>query len=256
MSDTGEPTIDPTTGSDYGSQEANPDDLASPFLAKIPEVDRNVVAKYINEWNRGVTQRFQSIHDQYRPFKGADPDEYQNAIALTRLVNEQPEQVFQQLAEHLGYDLEDDDDVQYQGSDNPWAEYGVPDELAQEFQQMREINEALAAKVMSMDTATQDEADQQALDDLLDDLHEQYGEYNEDFVMTQILRGMNPEQAVQAWNQEIQNSINSRGSSKPPPTILGGSGTVPQSGVDPRKMSGKDVRQYIADQLTHANQER
>jgi hypothetical protein len=106
-----------------------------------------------------------------------------------------------------------------------------------------------------MDNATQESRDQAALDDLLGALNEKYGDFNETFVMAQIVQGVDPEQAVQQWNQEIQNGINSR-SSRPAPAVLGGSGSVPQSGVDPRKMSSEDVRKFLADQLTQVKDQR
>jgi hypothetical protein len=267
VSDSGLGNLDPTTGSEIPGENdpqqtalnTSPDNLASPFLSKVPEADRPVVARYIQEWDRGVQGRFQQIHEQYKPYKEfGDANDVKQAMELSRLVNEDPQQVFDFLAGHLGYQLNNGQPQgmpQQQAPENPWAELGIPDEFAAEVLQMRQLNEALVQKVMGMDNATQESRDQAALDDLLGALNEKYGDFNETYVMAQIVQGVDPEQAVQQWNQEIQNGINSR-SSRPAPAVLGGSGSVPQSGVDPRKMSSEDVRKFLADQLTQVNNQR
>lgn len=266
MSDFEPGSIDPTSGSDLtqgGNDpqvETNPDNLASPFLKNVAEADRPVVAKYLQDWDRGVQQRFQAIHQQYAPYKQfGDAEDVQTAIQLAGLMNERPEVVFQKLAEHLGYELgqqpQQQGYQQQQGFENPWADQGIPDDFANLIQTQQQLIEALVGKVQGIDNATQDERDQAALDDLLGALHEKHGDFNENYVMTQLLQGMDPEDAVASWNHEIQNAINSR-TSRPAPTVLGGSGTVPQGGVDPRKMSSEEVRKFVASQLEEANRQR
>jgi hypothetical protein len=267
VSDNGPGNLDPTTGSEVSGEidpqqaalNTSPDNLASPFLKNVPDADRPVVAKYIQDWDRGVQQRFQQIHNQYAPYKEfGDAEDVKTALELARLVNEDPQQVFDFLAGHLGVQVGQQPQQQFQqqqGFQNPWAEQGIPDEFAQQIVQMQQLNEALVQKVMGMDNATQEQRDQAALDDLLGALSEKYGDFNETFVMAKIVQGVDPEQAVQEWNQEIQNHVNSR-SSRPAPAVLGGSGSVPQSGVDPRKMSPEDVRKFLADQLTEVNNQR
>jgi len=262
MSDTtgsGIPGIDPTAGTDLPGQPdplaTNPDNLSSPFLAKIPEADRPVVARYIQDWDRGVQQRFQAIHEQYKPYKEfGDAADVEKAIKVSQLLDADPEQVFNLLARELGYQVGAPEPQRTSQSDfqNPWEDLGIPDEFANMVVQQQNLLEALVAKVSGIDTATQDQQDQAALDDLLGALHDKYGDYDETYVMAHIVQGMDPEAAVDQWNNSIQSAINSR-SSRPAPTVLGGSGTVPQSGVDPRKMSGQDVRNFLADQLTAIN---
>lgn len=256
-------SIDPTSGSDLpqgGNEPANvsPDNLASPFLKNVAEADRPVVAKYLQEWDRGVQQRFAALHEQYKPYKEfGDPDRVRAAIQLSELFDQNPQDVHRWLSEQLGVDNTPQPQQVPNQNDfaNPWEDLGIPDEFAQMVVAQQELLEALVGKVSGMDTASQDARDQSALDDLLGALHEEYGDYDETFVMTRIVQGADPKQAVADYNQMIQNGINSR-TSRPAPAILGGSGSVPSGGVDLRKASSADVRSFLADQLNSINSQK
>lgn len=265
MSDMGndnDPGMQINFGPGGEQSEPNPDDLANPYLASIPEVDRNVVAKYIKGWQGQVTQRFQALHDQYRPFKDmGDPEELSRARALYDLMNERPEDVFQVLVQNAGeipgiqQALQQYGQQQYQqpqqqgGFQNPWAEDGIPDEFANMFIQQQQVLAALADKVMGYDSNRQEEQEAAQLDSVLNDLHSRHGNFDEDHVLLRMYQGMDPEAAVQDWTESIQQAINSRQSAKPPPMVLGGNGSVPHGGVDPSKMGDADRRSYIAQQL-------
>lgn len=246
-----------------GEEAPNPDDLANPYLATIPEVDRNVVAKYIRGWQGNVTRRFQDIHRQYEPYKNlGNPDELSKATALYNLMDTNPASVFQILAESADdipeiaeylqqYTGQQQGGYQQQGGEfeNPWAEQGIPDDFATMFLQQQEVLQALAEKVMGYDSSRQEDEEAAQLDGVLDDLHSRYGEFDEDAVLLRMYQGMDPDSAVKDWDQSIQQAINSRQSTKPPPMVLGGNGSVPHGGVDPTKLSDADRRKYIAQQL-------
>lgn len=250
----------PTFGSDGTDlPPQNPDSLVNPFLSKIPEADRNVVAPYIKDWDAGVTRRFQEIHQQYAPFKGMDAEEVQQAIAFRDYVNQNEEAVFQVLAERLGYEVGGNGPQQYQGGDefeNPWAEDGIPDEFARQFMELQQVNQALAQRVMGIDDERIEQQEDAELDSLLDSMHKQHGSFNDQYVLLQLSEGLTPEQAIASWHQMIQGEIDSRSSGKTPVPILGGNGTVPMGGVDPRKMKTEDLQAHIANVLSGLNNER
>lgn len=256
-----EPGIEINFGPD-GSEQASPDDLANPYLASIPEVDRNVVAKYIKGWQGNVTRRFQDIHNEYAPYKNlGDPEDLGRASALYNLMNESPQEIFRVLVENreeipeiaqMLQQLTGQGQQQYQQGgeyQNPWADAGIPDDFANMFIQQQQVLSALAERVMGYDSRNQEQEEAAQLDSVLDDLHSNYGEFDEDAVLLRMYQGMDPDSAVQSWGESIQQAINSRQSAKPPPFVLGGNGSVPHGGVDPSKMGDKDRRSYIAQQL-------
>lgn len=262
MSDMGEsePSININFGPD-GSEETNPDDLANPYLSAIPEVDRNVVAKYIKGWQGNVTRRFQDIHNEYAPYKNlGDPEELSKAAALYRLMDESPQEIFRVLVENAN-DLPEvaqmlqqitgqQQQSQQQGDfQNPWADDGIPDDFANMFVQQQQVLAALADRVMGYDSKSKEQEESDQLDSVLSDLHSNYGDFDEDAVLLRMYQGMDPDAAVRDWDESIQQAINSRQSAKPPPYVLGGNGSVPHGGVDPSKLGDEDRRNYIAQQL-------
>lgn len=263
MSDMGEdPGININFGPGGEENAPSPDDLANPYLASIPEVDRNVVAKYIKGWQGNVTRRFQDIHNEYAPYKQlGDPEELSKAASLYNLMNESPHEIFRVLVENANdipevaqmlqqYAGQQQQQYRPQGEfENPWAEDGIPDEFATMFIQQQQVLAALADKVLGYDSNRQEEQEAAQLDEVLNDLHSQYGDFDEEHVLLRMYQGMDPDSAVKDWESSIQQAINSRQSAKPPPFVLGGNGSVPHGGVDPTKLSDKDRRSYIAQQL-------
>jgi hypothetical protein len=102
---------------------------------------------------------------------------------------------------------------------------------------------------MGIDSSREEEQEAAQLDSVLDDLRSRHGDFDEEAVLLKMYQGMDPEAAVQSWEQSIQQAINRRSSAKPPPMVLGGNGSVPHGGVDPSKLGDKDRRSYIAQQL-------
>jgi len=258
-----DPSININFGPGGEENAPSPDDLANPYLSAIPEVDRNVVAKYIKGWQGEVTKRFQAIHDQYRPYQQlGDPDTLSRASALYNLMNERPEEIFQVLVQNAD-ELPEVQQIlqgltqgqQYQQSQgqqetqNPWADAGIPDDFADMFIKQQQVIAALADKVMGADSRAQEQEESAQLDSVLEDLHSRYGEFDEDSVLLRMYKGMDPDSAVKNWGESVQQAINSRQSTRPPPMVLGGNGSVPHGGVEPAKLGDKDRREYIAKQL-------
>jgi hypothetical protein len=240
----------------FGNPNATPQDLSSPFLKNVAEANRPIIAKYLKDIQGGVTKRFQSIHDQYAPFKGLDPEETQLAMQFFSLANEDPEKVIEALLQAVP-DLQ----PKYRGGspvppvgnedgfNNPWADDGVPDAFAKEHLQLREIVGALAEQFMGSQTASQEAAEDAELDSVLNDLHENFGDFNEELVLLKIANGMEPASAVQAWQGEMQQFIDNRRSPRIPPPVSGGNGSIASGGVDPSKLGDAERKAYIAKTL-------
>jgi hypothetical protein len=255
-----DPGFDIDLGEAMQQQVAPPaDDLASGFLKNVREQDRPIVQQYVKDWDAGVTRRFQAIRDQYRPYEelGVPVEQIQGALSLMDLINEDPGAVMEYLGRITGGQPQQQQyQQQPQGFENPWAEEGVPDALAERFMQQEQILMGLAERFLESDNLTQEQQEAAELDDYLDELEAKHGNFNEDFVLAQLAKGLDGETAVKNWNQSIQEHINSRRSQKPPPAILGGSGSVPQGGVDPRKMSREETIDFVTKNLEAVNNQR
>lgn len=231
----------------------NPDSLANPFLNNIPEQDRQIVAKYIKDWDAGVTRKFQEIHSQYQPYKelGASAEEIQAAYNIYQQLNSDPKAFYQALADALGPDLEE------QGQRTPQvnpAFQGLPEEFQAEYQQTRKAVEALAQYILDQQDQQKQQAEDAELDNYIKTLRDKHGDFDEEFVLTKMYTSnMDGEQAIAAWKQAMQNYINQvggvqRDGSQPAFKPLHGGGSVPNEEAKKiTELSKKETKNLVAE---------
>jgi len=215
------------------AQQESPDSLANPFLSNIPELDRQVVAKYIKDWDAGVTRKFQEIHSQYEPYKqlGASPEDLQAAFNIYQQLNQDPKAFYQALADALGDELEEQGQQETPLQQVNPAFQGLPPEFQAEYQQTRKAVEALAQYILDQQDSQKQQAEDAELDNYIKTLREKHGEFDEEYVLTKMYTaGMDGEQAIAAWKQSIQEYINKAGGvpqGQPVFKPLHGGGSVP-----------------------------
>lgn len=235
--------------------------LGEGFLKEIPEQDRAIVEKYIKDWDAGVTKKFQSIHEEYKPYKTlGSAQELQAAMQLNQYLQEDPVAFFQQLQETLA-------ELEEQGIIMSDFDPGqIPPELPQGLQPTQGQNPAESDRIAQLERqlselnnnfqqSAQERADaaQMAeLDKLMTNLHNTHGAFDDDWVLLQMSRNMSPENAVQSWNKMIEDKVSSS-PRKPIPNVMGGGGSIAGNQVDPSKLSASDRVKYIAQMIQSAN---
>lgn len=125
-----------------------------------------------------------------------------------------------------------------------------PDPNSQILQELQELKEWRQSQEMS----AQERQEQAQLDDLVKALHNEYGDFDEDWVLLQIGRNIPPAEAVKAWNSLIESKVSSFAKPKPP-AVMAGNGSVPGSQVDLSKLTGAERIKFVADTLAAANQQ-
>lgn len=261
-------------GQPQGQGQGQPQvsDLASGFLGRVDPAHRAIVEPYVKQWDAGVTRRFQDLHSQLRPYEeiGADPVQLQAAYRLYQMVDQDPQQVLQILQEAVGAD--GGAGVQQQGplpqgqpqlgqgqapgqlpQQQPGQAPGaLPPEVQQQFDMMQQMLEALGNKVLEGDQQSAQAQEDSELDDYIGLLKQEFGEFDERYVLSQMMAGMDGEQAVQAFQQLVQGQVNQR-SAPPVPPILGGGGAIPQEQQSIAKAGRGDVKNLVANILAQAN---
>jgi hypothetical protein len=250
-------------------QGGGDDSLAPGFLSAIPESDRPIVEKYVKDWDAGVTQRFQQIQSELGwarelQQQGLQPDDVNSAVRFWNLLDTNPQMVLnilqQQLQPESGSDQGQSGGQQQQPA---WLQE-MPPEMQQAWQeheqqlgQQQKALEAVAEFLMNQRNQTQAQTEDQQLDQLLGAMRQQHGDFDESYVLTQMMNGSTPEQALAAYNGFVQNIVsqqdrNGRGPGANAPPVLGGGGAALPDGFDPRKASGKDVRNMVAEMARQA----
>lgn len=250
---TGDVAQDTDQGSDGGSEYS----LASPFLEKVPAEHRTILEPYVKQWDAGVSRRFQELHGKFKPYEelGADPEVLSQAYQIYQMLDTNPKQLYDLLAEDFAGEAEPTSPAESQTE--PGDAPGIPQEWEQKFTKQQEILEALVEHVMSERTTQQESQEDQEFEEYLGMIKQEAGEDSqefEDFILAQLIANDgDANAALQTWNSFKQSLMNS--AAKPTPPVLSGGGSVPQESQSIKDLSKKDTVSFVADLLSNVNRE-
>jgi len=229
------------------------ENLSAEFIKGVEEGDRAIVEKYIKNWDGEVTKRFQSIHDQYRPYKeiGLDAETLRNAAYLYSQLDTDPVTMYKNIHRALKETgmWEDPDQEEQQsvgGRQDPLPEYeGIPKEFLDKFEQSQRELAELREMTQGFIGSQQEAQEMQMLDGVLEQMHNVAGDFDEEWILTRLARGSSPQEALNEYAEFVER-LSSR-QRKPAPNVFGGSGGVPAGQVDSSKMkTPQDRRAFIA----------
>lgn len=248
--------------------------LGNQFLNKIPEQDRNIVAKYVKDWDGQVTKKFQEYSSKLKPWEalGIPIDEATKYIQFGKNFRTNPQardELFRQmfgayqqqfgdefdtkLLELLQLQLEEQqemNDPNYEG-----GQYEQPDEFTT-FQdnvtaELEELREYVSSQKEAEETAQQ----MKQLDNIIEAMHTKYGDFDDGFMLSQFAAGRTIPEAIKAWNTLVS-SISTQGQPlrQPPKTIGGGQGGVPNEQVKSETLRGADRKAAVMNALAALDQ--
>lgn len=260
-----------TTPVGVGENGSQPTETTNPFLAAVDEADRAIVQKYIDKWDANVTRRMTEQARQFEPYRNlGDVEQLQRAVQLYEYFQQNPQDIYQRL--HAAYGQQQQQQFQ-QGQQFGLQQNGqgldasqIPEEFAPYFQQFDQrfgqfdqrfnqfqqqtasVLEALANHVLAERRTQAERQQDEELDKYLGLLKTEFGEFDEEYVLTKMQAGMSGDQAVQAWNKLVQERINAQRTPPPGPTLNGGGGTPP-TGKNVAELSRDETRQLVASVL-------
>ena len=238
----------------------------------MPEEHRTLLSPYVKQWDGQVTKKFQDYSNRLKPYEALgtveDLQKYTNFAnnfrndpeGLFRLMwnglQEQYGDTFQaELLRILELETEGTEEMSDQntgyGQDFQSTGYDQngPDQN-DVFQQnvMQELNSLREWKA-SVEQGQVDAQEQEQLDNLLGEMHNAFGEFDDDFIVLQLSRHGDVQQAMQAWNDLTGKYSSQQAPVRQAPKIMGGQGGVPSGQVDTSKLRGAERRQAIANAL-------
>jgi hypothetical protein len=233
------------------------DSLGNQFLMNIPEQDRPIVAKYVKDWDGNVTKKFQSIHEQYKPYKelGVEPENLRKAWTAIQNLNSNPEESYRRMTtamiEKYGPEAFMTEVLRIQRenavSDAPNEQFDVDENAVYNdprYDQLAEKYDQIVQWQQEQETAAVEAQEMQALDAHVADMHNKHGDFDDAWYLLKISQGLTPDQAIESFN-----NLTGRGNSqsvRPAPKILGGQGGIPSDQVDPTKLNASDRKALIA----------
>lgn len=235
-----------------------------PFLDVLPTSLHGVVTPVLQDWDRGVQERFTEIHQQYEPYKQyqalvdnqIDPQAIEYALGIFNQLNENPRAIYDALAQTFAEEwglnkqpVAEDLSPSYESFQENQPDPRI-DQLEQGF---RQLAETILGERQQIQQREQEAQQDQALETELSGLRQTYGDFNENMVLALMLSGMTGEQAVQQYKSDIAAQLEA--SKRPPaPSVLSQGGLV-ASTQDVRKLSGADTRALVAQRLAQAQQQ-
>lgn len=225
------------------------------ILTAVPEQYHEALIPKLKGWDSGVTQRFQEIHSQYKPYKdfepiveqGFDPDSLSQAVGLYQALTKDPESVYRSLGEAYGFIGEQESE-----SDDEDEDYQIPRALQEQLNRQEQAIEIMAEQLQNQTLQEQQGAQQEELDNYLEGLREEYGEFDEDYVLTKIANGTDGEVAVRQF-LDLVGVVPADIPRAQAPKVFGssgvGSGGVPTNNPEISTMSDQDTRALVAEAL-------
>lgn len=232
------------------------------LLGVVPSQLHSQVMPHLQKWDQNFQTKVNEVHSQYDGWKpiidgGVTPQDADFALGLMNAISTNPQEVLSALQEWIENEggegdpnQQYDEQGQYNQSELP---EGMPD-ISQHpaYLELQSAVQDMAQILLGQREEEQSQQEEAKLDEELNAAKEKYGEYDERYVLGLVLNDpeMTVEKAVEEY-QELTNKIlgNQR---RPGPPILGSGGNSPNTRVDPRQMSSKDTRSYVANILAQA----
>ena len=250
-------SVDPTES--YSTPVAQDNPAWQPFLDILPDSLHETVRPVLSDWDRNVQQRYETIQQQYAPYEQfreqqIDPGELAYSYQVVQALNENPAEVIRTMAEFFGIELTPQQQAQAAAVAAQPITPGDTEtlEVDPRIQQLEQGFQTLAA--MALQQQSQAEARQAdiQLDTTLTTLKQQHGDFDENIVLSYMLSGQTPEQAVMAY-KSLESQILSGANRPPAPRVMGGGGGVANDRVNPATMSDAERRALVTNMLMNTN---
>lgn len=244
----GQPDANAPTGTDISTPALPPsnDPPYASYLSEIPEALRPQVEGVFKKWDGDVTQRFQSLHSEYDPYKSLI-DEYEaeslkHAVDLATYMQENPQEFIRQFAAMQGINLEQG--TQPNPSSTPQQSQAPEEEepWAAQLRQVQEQNQQLMQMLQGQQQQQAEVQARQQVESLIANLHTTHGNFDDVYVLTLMGQGMDPEAAVKQF-QSLGNTYFGQQQQAPTLTPAGGHSSPQVSAEDlaSGKVSSKDL---------------
>lgn len=247
-----------------GQQQAQPENTGNPawkpFLDVLPTSLHPTVTPVLQQWDKGVQDRFTQVQQQYEPWKpfidqGIDPSTIQG---LLNLLENDPKSLWENLGQYHGFTGDQGQGEQQNGQEFNLDEIQDPDQQFDlsknpEFQQIKIQNE-------QMRQAFEAQIQQQQQAQMMSQLEQEINAVKEKdpTIVEPVLLSLMHTFALSAEDaavkyKEIQQQM-LQGAQRPAaPSVLSPTGGVPAAqGIKPSEMSRGDKRNLVAEMLRAA----
>lgn len=225
-----------------------------------PELHQQVIPT-LQKWDTGVSRQFQKIHDSYSPYKQfeeLDPSDIREALGVYEALNNDPKATWEAIGRVYG--LSPQQVSQAMSSDEDEELDDLPSSVRDRLSRVdmhEQVLEAVTDELLKRQVAETEAQEDQALEEYLEELQEEYGEFDEDFVVGLIAAGVDGDDAVEQYQELVQNIAQQYGGGQQrvTPNVMSSNGGIPNLGsVDPHKLSNSQTQDLVAEILRMTNE--
>lgn len=239
---------------------AQPDQPTPPGNAPLYEgLDaewNDIVGAFPEDKRAELAPKLKERLDQFAPLKeyedfsksGVTPKQINEALDISTLINSNPRQVYDKIAEYLGISREEAKEVVEEVEEA--EEAGDPRYDAMK-KQLDILSQIIVEERQAQTKAQLDAQADAAIDKELSGLKKKFGDIDEEMVLLYMNKGLTAEQAYQAYVKR-DSEIRQR---RPAPTLLGSGQAVPNQRVDYTKLTSEDTKKWVAQMVEHSRQE-
>lgn len=220
----------------------------SAFLKNVADADKPTVQRYLTQVQANVTRQFQNIHKQYEPYKslGAAQEIAEQQQFLTYLRSPQGQfEAYQALQQHFA-------PMQQQATD-PYTELPqqavLPPQVQVQIQQQQALLDNLLQRQQFEQQQQQERQEDAQVEQTFANLHTEFGAFDDNYVTTLMMQGMDGAAAVRQFQGMIQERINQANKAAAAPPILSGGQAAHTPTPKLGDIPNKDVQSFVANLL-------
>lgn len=224
------------------------------ILQAVPEEYHEALTPTLQKWDSGVNERFQKIHSEYEDFKpfkeqGLSRSDLEFAMSLSERIENDPLEIYNALETYLRQEgllsalsQETPADVAQQpGESNV--------DYAERISQLEAGFNTVAEAYLLQEQMKAEAEEDAALEAEFGALRSQYGDFDEEYVLTKMIGGMDTEDAVRAYFEFVDGLMSNK--NRPAPRIINSAGSayIGQPEVDVRKWNADQREGAVADYI-------
>jgi len=230
----------------------------APYLERVPESVRGVIEPIFKEWDAGVQQRFERLHSQMswaEPWQEIaqqyEPDTVSQAINVLSALEQNPQGFYEAIAQAYGFNQQQAQQIAQQGTLESGEENNDP-----RLQGLEEKLNSIAEFLVSQQQETQQSQEEKEFFQELQRLKEQHGDFDEDYVITKIANGLDPEQAVLKYRELVTGQAQQlMAPGQQAPVVMSSGGGVPSQSIDFKNLDRKGTQGLVAAALAAQRQQ-
>lgn len=247
-----------------------------PILDSIPEAFHSTIRPQLEEWDKGVQQKLQSVRDEYKNLEAykqfakenVDPEFVEQAVIFANRFQQNPQAIMDHVNKqwNLGYanpseveqlkaQLQDDDDEDPYSMNS--SSGGSKADLLKnpEFLAMQQTLNEMKSQIEGYNEAEEEERAIAEHNALLDDYEKEHGSINRMLVTAFMSQGLDLDDAVSEYHKALAGTVTppeqeqAGQAEKQTPVVMGGNGQsgtgVPGDPVKFGEMKKADVTDAV-----------